>query len=201
MDQQKKRLAEGAPLVTVVILALALAAYLYPPLATFIVYDRGAILGGEIWRLITCPLVHFSGDHLLFNAMILAAAGYLIERKHSRLFAHLCIAVALAGSLCLIFLSPGISVFGGLSGIATMAVVFLAADEAGRGSRGRFLWFAVLALTAGKVLAEWILRAPFFVSPETFVIIPSVHIAGGLVALGAYLAFVRRRAFLFLFSG
>ncbi len=48
------------------------------------------------------------------------------------------------------------SVFGGLSGIATMAVVFLAAEEAGRGTRGSLLWLAVLALTAGKAIAEWI---------------------------------------------
>jgi rhomboid family GlyGly-CTERM serine protease len=187
--------------VTAVVLAVAFAAYWYPPLSTVLHYDRGAILGGEIWRLITGPLVHFSGDHLFFNALVFAAAGFLIERRHNLLFAHLCLAASLAGSFCLILLSPGIAVFGGLSGIATMAVVFLAVEEAGRGTRGSLLWLAVLALTAGKMIAEWILGVPLFAGPEAFVIVPSVHISGGLVALGAYLADVRRRNILFMPSG
>ena len=201
MARKKERLRGGAPPVTVVILAVAFGAYGCPPLSTVLLYDRGAILGGEIWRLITGPLVHFSGDHLFFNALLFAAAGFLIERRHTLLFAHLCLAASLAGSFCLFLLSPGISVFGGLSGIATMAVVFLAVEEAGRGTRGSLLWLAVLALTAGKMIAEGILGVPLFAGPEAFVIIPSVHVAGGLVALGAYLAVVRRRNILFMPSG
>jgi len=190
--RQKKRIAGGTPQVTFVILALAVSAYLFPPLAAALVYDRSAILGGEIWRLITGPLVHFSGDHLFFNLLVFAAAGGLLERRHPLLFRHLCVAAYLAGSFCLFLLSPGISVFGGLSGIATMAVVLLAVEEAGRGTRVSLLWLVVLALTAGKMIAEWILGVPLFTGPEAFVIVPSVHIAGGLVALGAYLAIVRR---------
>ena len=187
--------------MTVVILAAAFGAYGCPPLSTVLLYDRGAILGGDIWRLITGPLVHFSGDHLFFNALVFAAAGYLIERRHSLLFAHLCLAASLAGSFCLLLMSPGISVFGGLSGIATMAVVFLAVEETGRGTRGSLLWLAVLALTAGKGIAEWILGVPLFAGPEAFVIVPPVHVAGGLVALGAYTAIVRRRNVLLIPTG
>jgi hypothetical protein len=79
-----------------------------------------------------------------------------------------------------------------------MAVVFLAAEEAGRGTRGRHLWLVILALTAAKMIAEGILGVPLFAGPEAFVIVPSVHVAGGLVALGAYMAVVRRRNILFM---
>jgi rhomboid family GlyGly-CTERM serine protease len=199
--RQKERLAGSVPPVTVAIGALAIAAHLCPPLAAFLVYERSAIAGGEFWRLVTCPLVHFSGDHLFFNLLVFAAAGVLIERRRPRLFAHLCLAASLAGSICLFLLSPGMSVFGGLSGIATMAVVFLAVEEAGKGTRGSFLWLAVFALTVGKMIAEWVLGTPLFAGPEAFVIVPSVHVAGGLVALGAYLAVVRRRDILLMPSG
>ena len=193
MVRQKERLAGCVPPVTVAIGALAIAAHLCPPLAAFLVYERSAIAGGELWRLVTCPLVHFSGDHLFFNLLVFAAAGVLIERRRPRLFAHLCFATSLAGSFCLFLLSPGMSVFGGLSGIATMAVVFLAAEEAGRGTRGSLLWLAVLVLTAGKVIAEWLLGAPLFAGRETFVLVPSVHVAGGIAALGAHLTMVCQR--------
>ncbi|MGE5855571.1 MAG: rhomboid family intramembrane serine protease, partial [Syntrophaceae bacterium] len=102
--------------MTVAILAVAITSYGCPPLATALLYDRGAILGGEIWRLITGPLVHFSRDHLFYNALVFAAAGFLIERRHTLLFAHLCLVAFLAGGFCLVLLSPGISVFAGLSG-------------------------------------------------------------------------------------
>jgi rhomboid family GlyGly-CTERM serine protease len=189
--RQKEKLMRDFPPLTALIAASAVFTYLCPPLAKALVYDRGAILGGEAWRLITCPLVNFSADHLFFNLLVFAAAGSLIERKHPRLFMHLCIAASMAGSLYILLALPGMSVFGGLSGIATMAVVFLALDE--WDSRGGILWLAVLMLTAGKVTVEWILGVPIFADAETFVLVPAVHLAGGLVALGAHLTALRRR--------
>ena len=191
MDRQKERLMNNVPVLTALVSAAAVGAYGCPPLAKALVYDRGAVLAGEAWRLITGPLVHFSGDHLFFNLLVFAAAGSLIERKRPGLFALLCLAASAAGGLCILYMSPGMSVFGGLSGIATAAVVFLALDEWAR--RGGRLWLAVLALTAGKVTLEWVLGAPLFAGAGAFVVVPAVHLAGGLTAIGAHLAVLRRR--------
>ena len=192
MVRKEERLA-GAP-VTLAIAAAAAAACLCPPLAAALVYDRGAVLGGEILRLVTGPLVHFSGDHLLFNVLVFAAAGYLVERRHPRIFALLCLAASLAGGLFLLLLSPGMDVFGGLSGIATMAVVFLAVDEIRTGSRTSPLWLLVLALTAGKMVLETALGSPLFTAAEGVVLVPSAHVAGALTALAGQVLLLQRRA-------
>lgn len=192
MARQEERLTV-AP-VTLAILATAAAAFFCPPLAAALVYDRGAILGGEIWRLVTGPLVHFTGDHLFCNILVFAAAGYLVERKRPRLFAGLCLASALAASLFLLFLSPGIAVFGGLSGVATMTVVFLAVDEARAGSRVALLWMLILALTAGKMVLENAMGGPLFAASEGIVLVPSAHVTGALVALAGQGFLLQRRA-------
>lgn len=192
MVRTEERLA-GAP-VTLAIVAAAAAAYLCPPVAAALVYDRSAILGGEIWRLVTGPLAHFSGGHLFFNALVFAAAGHLAERRRPRLFARLCLASSLAASLFLFCLSPGIEVFGGLSGIATMAVVFLAVDEIRAGSRSSLLWSAVLALTAGKIILETALGSPLFAAVEGVVLVPSAHITGALTALAGQGFLLQRKA-------
>ncbi len=180
--------------MTLAILASAFAAWLFPALAEVLVYDRGAVFGGEIWRLVTGPLVHFSGDHLLFNALVFAAAGFLVESRRRRLLAPLCLASSLAGSLSLLLLSPGIKVFGGLSGIATMAVVFLAVDEIRAGSRTSPLWLLVLALTAGKIIMEAAMGSPLFTAAEGIVLVPSAHVAGALAALAGQGILPQRRS-------
>lgn len=184
---------KGGP-VTLAILVTAAAAFVCPPLAAALVYDRGAILDGEIWRLVTGPLAHFTGDHLFFNALVFAAAGYLVERKRPRLFAGLCLASALAASLFLFFLSPGIAIFGGLSGIATMAVVFLAVDEIRSGSRGAFLWSLVVALAAGKIILETVMGSPLFAAAGGIALVPSAHVTGALVAMAGQGLFLQRPA-------
>ena len=191
MVRTEERLA-GAP-VTLAIVVSATAAYLCPPLAAALEYNRGAILEGEIWRLVTGPLAHFSGDHLFFNVFVFAAAGYLAERKRPRFLAGLCLASALASSFFLLFLSPGIEVFGGLSGIATMAVVFLAVDEIRAESRSALLWSLVLALTMGKIILETALGSPLFAAGEGVVVVPSAHVTGALTALAGQGLLLQRR--------
>ena len=70
------------PIITPVIVALAWAAYHWPVLADFLIFDRSAVLAGEWWRILTAPLAHFSASHLFWNGLVLLLAGWVVERSH-----------------------------------------------------------------------------------------------------------------------
>jgi GlpG protein len=75
-----------------------------------------SIRGGQIWRLFTPALLHFSLAHLLFNGMALLDFGGQIERNlRSWRFLSLVVVSAVISNVCqALFQSP---FFGGLSGI------------------------------------------------------------------------------------
>ena len=50
------------PVLSIVFLAVVVTNV--PRLSELLVYDRRAILNGELWRLLTAPLVHFSASHI-----------------------------------------------------------------------------------------------------------------------------------------
>src|SRR5216684_745710 len=89
------------PVVTMTLLAVILAVAVFPPLRSILVYDRAAILRGEVLRLITGNLVHLSASHLHYDMLALGMAGCLIEYRGYRHFGWLCgfAAVAIGGAL------------------------------------------------------------------------------------------------------
>lgn len=60
----QKEIEIRGQLLTLFIVSLAITAYSFPQISSLFVYDRQAILGGELWRILTAPLVHFSASHL-----------------------------------------------------------------------------------------------------------------------------------------
>ena len=86
----------------------------------------GAILAGQVWRLITPIFIHFGPLHLVFNLYWVFHFGRMIEgRKGSLFFSLLVFAAALLGNLgeaAWVELSPlndgfRYAAFGGLSGV------------------------------------------------------------------------------------
>jgi len=74
------------------------------------------ISSGQIWRLITPIIIHFSFIHILFNMLWLKDLGSQIENRHSSKYLVLFIAITAAGSNVLQYLVSGPS-FGGMSGV------------------------------------------------------------------------------------
>jgi GlpG protein len=74
------------------------------------------VFHGQIWRLFTPILVHFSAGHILFNMMWLFSLGSMVESVHgSGRFALLIAAFAVGSNLTeYLFGSP---IFGGMSGV------------------------------------------------------------------------------------
>lgn len=169
------------------------AAYLHPPLAQFLVYDRRAILAGELWRLFTCHLVHFSLSHLLSDLAGFMTAAWIIWNRGYRNFWLLCVVSAFSVSGAIFLWQPGMAVYGGLSGIVN--AVFIYAVLRGVREEGRWRWFCLAAifLCFGNMLWEVLSGAPSLAVPGRypFVPVPLAHLVGALT--GAAMAVVEVR--------
>jgi rhomboid family GlyGly-CTERM serine protease len=174
-----------APFITLVMLAAAVAAYWLPPLANVAVYDRAAIRAGEWWRLITGNWVHFSGGHLGYNLLALGFAGILIETRGYPHFGHLCLMSAAVIGVALFAFDSAMQFYGGLSGMATSAIVYLALYASREGKVQGFLLAAVLVLLGMKLSWEWFAGQPLFATAASpgLRVVPLSHFAGATVAL------------------
>lgn len=91
----------------------------------------GALMSGQIWRLVTPIFVHFGVVHLLFNAAVVIEFGRRIERgAGSGALLLLTLLVAVASNVAQ-FVVTSVPLFGGLSGVAYGLFAYVAV-------RGRF---------------------------------------------------------------
>jgi rhomboid family GlyGly-CTERM serine protease len=157
----------------------------FPPLGSIFVYDRAAILRGEVWRLLTGNLVHFSAGHLCYDMLALGMAGFVIEYRGYRHFGALfgLAAVAIGGALFLC--QPETMFYGGASGLATAAVTFLAL----RGLSENGLWLKISAVAlvtvVVKIIAEFATGQSLLLTASAGELIscPLSHLAGAAAAL------------------
>lgn len=178
------------PVLTLSLLGFALAAYLVPRLSRTLIYDRSAILSGELWRLVTGSWVHLTTSHLLYNVGALGVAGWLIESRGSAAFGWLCLLSAAVIGVTLLAFESAIETYGGLSGVATAAVVYLGLQSARAGGVQQILLGIVLALVGMKLGWEWLVGQPVFVETAAcgtpVVVVPLSHVAGALTAVAFF---------------
>lgn len=172
------------PVVTLLVVAAAIGTYVIPGLASQMVYDRAAILSGEVWRLLTGNWVHFSTRHLLYDLLALGIAGWIIERRGYPYFGLLCVLSALAIGTVLLAIRPEVQSYGGLSGVATAAIIYLALRGVKEPAPWRWICIAALILIVGKVLLESITGRFIITAADSapFVPLPLSHIVGALTA-------------------
>lgn len=176
------------PAITLSCACVSLVAYVWPDLLDLLVYDRQAILTGELWRLGTAIFVHFSLSHMLWDLLVFAAAGCVIEARGYRGFMIVCSLTAIVPGMYLLLASPEFIRYGGLSGLATAAVTYLCLCEMPAAGRYRILWLAILALVGMKIAVETVSHTPIFAggSSVNFQVLPSVHAIGCAVAIAVY---------------
>lgn len=173
------------PWLTAALVTAAVLLALWPAGQTLAVFERAAILRGEVWRLATGHLVHFNGVHLAWNLAVVLLAGVMAERARpvaTRWF--LLTAPAVLG-LALLGIESDLEHYAGLSGIATGLVVLVGLHWLGGAARDRWSGVAVLVLVALKITGEWTGRTPAFVdlTAEHIRIVPLVHLAGAVWAV------------------
>ncbi len=181
---------ERFPRWTLGLAAGALLAQVLPGVAALLVYDRAGIAGGELWRLWTGHLVHFSLTHLVYNLAVLVPATWIVETRHRGDVGALLLFAAPAISVALFLVEPGIREFGGASGLSLALVTYLAL----RGMHGalplRLVYGSVLGIVCWKLAAEslggWSLRD--WQVESGFTPLPLSHLVGAATgaALGAW---------------
>lgn len=188
MDQRPPLITPTLPVLTLVIGAFALIIFLFPELGNLLIYDRTAIIHGEIWRLLSGNLVHFSVAHLLYNLIAWLIAGTLIEFHAYRFFLLLCLSSSILIGTALFILKPELYFYAGLSGIVSAAVTYLCLQGLGEKGIWRWLCAATLAGMIAKTVIEMGSESSFvlLMSKENFVPVSLSHLAGIIAALLHY---------------
>jgi len=178
------------PTWTCVVLALSIISYCSSSLTSIFIYDRYAILNGEIWRLLSSHFVHFSGIHLFYNILAIGITGWIIEYKKCRLYWLLCLLMAFFIGLTLIILKPCMTYYGGLSGLACGSFIYLLLHGLRYSQHRRFVYLAALVLVIIKIVIETFHHESIlpYLRDTAFVTMPLSHIIGGIVALSLFFA-------------
>lgn len=172
------------PILTLVVAALALLAFVVPGLSRWLVYDREALLNGQCWRLWSWVFCHFSASHLGCDLIPLLIAGWLVEMQRCAGYRGLWLATPPVTGIVVLLLHPEMRFLGGLSGMTTAAVVLMALQGIRACPPWRFVCLAVLLLCLGKLLLEVTSGTSVLAvtAQAGFDPVPASHIIGALAA-------------------
>jgi rhomboid family GlyGly-CTERM serine protease len=184
---RQAKLKDQIKSLTLLIVGISIIAYGFPRLSDLLVYDRQAILSGELWRLLTAPFVHFSPSHIFWDVLVFGAAGFAIEAAGYRGFWLICTFATIIPSLVFLLTSPELEFYGGLSGLAIGAVAYFCLCNVLKRKKNRVIWVFILVGMGAKIVAETAMGFPLFVQTGSiaFRLLPSVHIIGYLGAFAA----------------
>jgi len=155
-------------------------------------YHRDSVIAGELWRLVTGQLVHWSTAMLVADLGVLLLAGLLLARRSPRLLL-VCLPLSVGAVAAAVhFLSPELIRYRGSSGIATALVIACALDLAGTPGAPRRAAIAALVVGAAKLAYELATGTSLSSGtlPPGVRVAPVAHVAG--VASGAVAWLVAR---------
>jgi rhomboid family GlyGly-CTERM serine protease len=143
------------PIYTVVGVSMALMVLLQaaaPEWRDMLRYDRQAVAGGEIWRLLSGNFVHLGWGHLALNLLGLGVGTWMFapDRPAAQWLLATLMA-ALAANLGLLWFAPSVHWCVGLSGVLHGLMVVGFGHWAWQGER--YAW-ALLGLVASKMAWE-----------------------------------------------
>ena len=179
-EKEPQRITAGLPILTAIVSLISVLSFLFPEIASVLIFDRDAVLRGEVWRVLSCHCVHFTATHLAYNLAAFGVAGWIVERKGYPLFGLLYVLTASVISTSLLILKPAMTYYGGLSGIACGIIFYGALVRAKEpGPWRRMCQFIVICLPV-KIAIELCSSAsilPYW-GQQRFVLMPMSHAAG-----------------------
>lgn len=154
--------------------------------------EAEALAQGQLWRLWSGHLVHWSVAHFAWDATTFVALGWLFARLAPRTFGALLLFGAPLVSLAVLVFEPQLRAYGGLSGldVALFVALCLVVARRVRERATRVVALLALALCLAKVAAELVSGEAAFVGGEV-VLAASAHAAGVVLGLLAGLAACR----------
>lgn len=186
------------PFFTIAIALAALAIQLCPAFSDYLAFNRDAIVQGQLWRMWSCHLTHWSWNHLGWDAMAFVGLAGFCEIRDRRRWAALMITAPLAISLVVHYGSPHLAAYRGLSGLDSafygMALGGFMEIRAGRKISPESAVAIIAALVfLAKVAYEMATGAAVFAaSAGSYIVVPSVHLAGFIA--GFTVSFVARKS-------
>ena len=190
MDEtEAKSMMSRIPSFTIGVLILCIASSKVDAFTSLFVYNREAILNGELWRLVTAHFVHFNDIHLLYNVAVFGIIGWIVEHKGYGCFWLVYLLMVCSISAALTVLKPDMAYFGGLSGIACGSVVYCSLLCLREVSPWRNMSIIALIFLSVKICLETYSSGsllPYW-GTQDFVPIPLSHITGSLTAVILFL--------------
>jgi len=173
------------PWITAALAALCAAAALLP--AAALEYDRSRVAAGELWRLLTGQLIHWTPRMAAFDLGLLLGLGLWLELRGDRRRAALALLIGSGlTALAVHALSPDLQIYRGSSGAASALFVLAALRVADSPDpRTRALALAAVALFLAKAAFESLAGQALFAGPlpHGVRVVALVHLLGGLGGL------------------
>jgi rhomboid family GlyGly-CTERM serine protease len=120
-------------------------------------FNRQAVLHGQLWRLVTGSLVHWSREHFLLDVGAFLIVGLLYERHLRRSYPWILLASGVAVGCGVLWFRPDMTVYRGLSGVDSGQFAAAILVECGLAAREPRRWIWVLPVAgvfAFKILYE-----------------------------------------------
>jgi rhomboid family GlyGly-CTERM serine protease len=175
------------PWRTLSLAAVALVAAAFPGSLELLELNREAVAGGQVWRLLTCHLVHGSSYHLSLDLAAWVIAGFLFEPVLGRKLWPVLIVSALLVDTGFLFLLTDLSAYCGLSGVLNglMAAGLISRlQQARQVGDGRLALFQIVLLVGilGKIVLEGLGTGPIFsdIARLGSTPVPLAHACGAL---------------------
>jgi len=181
------------PWHTFLLLIIALALYVFGgPAPEALLFDRQAIVHGELWRLFTGHWVHGDLEHLVWNLAAFVILGWMVEKliSPSRLYIALLAGMCVV-DICVWWFIQTLDLYCGLSGILN-TLLFLVLIDGWLKSRNIVFPLVTVAAIA-KIAFEMAMASAIF-THTIWPSVPEAHLAGALAAVLAvyYLGILTR---------
>ncbi|MBN2144140.1 MAG: rhomboid family intramembrane serine protease [Candidatus Aureabacteria bacterium] len=159
----------------------------------YAVYNRTTLFVGQIWRLWTCHLDHFTLRQFFTGVIPFVIAGTIIEKKKFPFFISLYFVSATFISAVVFFFYHNVQYYSGLSGVTMATVVFLCLHSFKEESSWRWLYVMILLGTLTIIGLELAHGQSFAaMENEPHFLVPSVHLTGVLSAVFVFFVFKKR---------
>lgn len=175
------------PILTFSIVFICIVSFVFSKIASVLIFDRNAILNGEIWRLLSSHCVHLTINHLVYNLFVFVIAGWIVENKSYYHLLFLYILMAFGIGLVLLILKPDMIYYGGLSGIACGLIYYSALLKMEEAS-WRIVCQLITICLPVKIAIELYCNAsvlPYW-GHQPFIIMPISHVMGVAMAFLFY---------------
>jgi rhomboid family GlyGly-CTERM serine protease len=145
--------AANLPWGFLLVAAVSALSILMPAWRESLIYQRGAVEAGEVWRLWTGNIVHFGGLHFIADTGLWLIIGWFVEREHPTPARVSLLLIPLAVTGAVYFFEPEMIRYAGLSGMNVGYLVFLALAGWQKSWKDWF-WPAVLGIHVLELVLE-----------------------------------------------